>query len=426
MQKTIKQFPQGTITLPPSKSVAHRAVICAGLADGQSVLRNITRSNDIDATVACMRALGAVCDADGDVMRITGGLTAANRPLDCGESGSTLRFLIPIAVLLDSEISLTGHGRLMQRPLTPFLNALGKGGAEILQDGQILRVKGPIKSGRYELPGDISSQYVSGLLFALPLLGGDSEIVLTSPLESASYVDLTIDAMAQFGVAVEHTEYSRFTVRGGQRYTAANMAIEADYSQAAFFLIASMLGCECSCAGLEKASKQGDRRILDILQNSGGEVVTHVDGSISIKAERLIAQTVDVSDIPDLVPPLAALFALCDGESRIINAGRLRHKESDRLSAVASELNALGAGIIEESDALIIRGRKRLRGGIVNSHNDHRIAMMAAVAAIGCDGAVTVAGSECVAKSYPRFLQDFEKKERFSSVCRCGIDPQSC
>jgi len=406
--KSITRFPHGTIALPPSKSVAHRAVICAGLAQGESVLRNIAQSNDIAATVNCMRALGAVCDIKGDTMQVTGGLISNGTTLDCGESGSTLRFLIPVAAVWGKEISFTGQGRLMQRPLTPFLDALSIGGAEILQLEQKLNVKGPIKAGQYALPGDISSQYVSGLLFALPLLDGNSEIVLTSKLESASYVDLTIDTMLRFGVEVEHTDYSRFTVRGGQRYVPSDMSIEADYSQAAFFLIASMLGCDCSCAGLDNVSKQGDRRILDILQKSGGEIAANADGSISIKAEKLLAQTVDVSDIPDLVPPLAALFALCDGESRIINAGRLRHKESDRLSTVASELNVLGADITEEMDALIIRGKRRLIGGNVDSHNDHRIAMMAAVAAIGCENTVTVTGSECVAKSYPRFWQDFE------------------
>jgi 3-phosphoshikimate 1-carboxyvinyltransferase len=338
--------------------------------------------------------------------------------LDCGESGSTLRFLIPVAALLPGGALFTGHGRLMERPLGPYASALGEHGAAIAADAAGvggISVRGGLKAGAFRLPGDVSSQFVSGLLLALPLLGGDSEIAMESPLQSAGYVDLTIDALAGFGVGIERDGYARFFVRGGQRYRPQRACeVEADFSQAAYYLVAGALGCECECAGLPMASKQGDRAIVQILERSGATVERTPNGGLAARAPkgRLLPQTVDASGIPDLVPPLAALFSFCDGQSRIANAGRLRHKESDRLASVASELRALGASISQEGDSLLISGARSLKGGRAKSWGDHRIAMMAAVAAIGCEGAVTLSGGECVAKSYPGFWEDFGRAPR--------------
>ncbi|MDR3120088.1 MAG: 3-phosphoshikimate 1-carboxyvinyltransferase, partial [Clostridiales bacterium] len=332
---------------------------------------------------------------------------------DCGESGSTLRFLIPIAALFSRESLFTGHGRLMERPLTPYLDALQKRGAAIVASGGKLCVRGPITSGAYALPGDISSQYISGLLFALPLLSGDSVIELTTALESASYVELTIDVMRRFGVSVERSSsHGTFSIRGGQRYAPCRFTVESDFSQAAFFLVAGALGRPCECIGLPRGSKQGDRAIVELIRRSGARVSESPDGGLTASpppSGRLLPQEIDVGDIPDLVPPLAALLSFCEGKSRIYNAGRLRHKESDRLASVAAELSALGARVEQGEDSLTFTGVPSLRGGRVKGCNDHRIAMMLAVAAIRSAAPVFLSGSECVAKSYPGFWADFER-----------------
>jgi len=408
--KEIKLFPKGVIHIPPSKSVAHRAVICAALANGQSRIENIAFSEDIRATIDCMSNLGAEIVSHEDALDIRGGpLSARTDTLDCGESGSALRFLIPIAGLLDRPISFTGRGRLMERPVGPYTDALQKNGAALTSQNGLLTVRGPLKAGTFALPGDVSSQFVTGLLLALPLLNEESRIVLTSPLQSAPYVDITIDVMKSFGVEIINEDYKQFIIPKGQRYTAQHFRVEGDYSQAAFFLAAAALGCGCQCAGLSPSSRQGDKRILDILGECGAKVSVSSDGNISVKADKLTAVTVDVSDIPDLVPALAVLFTFCEGTSRIVNAGRLRLKECDRLTAVASELNALGANIEEAPDSLTIHGVASLKGGKVKDWNDHRIPMAMAAAAVRSSAPVFIEGYNCVAKSYPNFWNDFEK-----------------
>ena len=288
----------------------------------------------------------------------------------------------------------------------PYINELGKHGVKMELKDEVLTVSGKLASGVYELPGDVSSQFVSGLLLALPLLDGDSEIKLTTKLESASYVGLTTDCMASFGVNVQETE-SGFIVKGGRNYRPQKYFIEADYSQAAFFLVANMLGGNYVCEGLREESLQGDKKILEIVSACGARLVKS-NGGIMTLGERHKAMTVDATDIPDLVPPLAALFSLCDGTSQIVGAKRLRLKESDRLASVASELNKLGADIIENEDSLTIHGVRKLKGGHVTSPNDHRIAMMCAVASLRCETPVYLTGWGDVAKSYPKFWEDFE------------------
>jgi 3-phosphoshikimate 1-carboxyvinyltransferase len=252
----------------------------------------------------------------------------------------------------------------------------------------------------------VSSQFVSGLLLALPLLDGDSELRLTTPLESRRYVDMTIDVMRRFGVRVESGD-SLYTISGGQRYRSTSYRVEADYSQAAFFLAASALGRDVEVSGLAPDSLQGDSAILRVLREMGAEILWR-DGTISVRAGRLCAVTVDAREIPDLVPPIAALCCFCEGASRVVNAGRLRLKESDRLQALSTELRKLGADIEESEESLSIRGAERLRGGVVDAWGDHRIAMSMAVAAIRCDGPVSLSGWRSVNKSYPGFWLDFE------------------
>ncbi len=406
-------LPNGQITIPPSKSASHRALICAALATGKSRIDNIKHSEDIVATLACAKALGVHFTQETGAVLFNG-----NGPdpkddavLDCGESGSTLRFMIPIALLFDKELHLTGHGRLMQRPLKAYKEALEENGAEIEQNDDEIIVKGPIRPGTYSFSGSVSSQYVTGLLFALPLLDGDSKIVLTSPLESKGYVDMTIDMLNQFGIVIKNENYERFIINGNQTYKANDHTVEGDYSAVAFFLAAGALGCDVKCYGLKRDSLQGDKAFLDILKKCGVDI-TQKDGTIQALPSKIQAITVDVKDIPDLVPPLTALLCFAEGESKIINAGRLRLKESDRLHALATEFNNLGAKIVEGEDCLTIQGVKTLTGGVSDAHNDHRIAMAIAVASIKSTGKIELHGASSVNKSYPAFWDDFCKIER--------------
>lgn len=389
---------KGTVTPPPSKSQAHRLIIAAALSDGFCKLSNVDLSEDIQATLRCMRTLDADASADGTIIRgadlVDGHEEPAPEVMDCGESGSTLRFLIPVALALKGGGKFTGHGRLMERPQEPYFALFREKGIFYEQKDGVLTVEGKLTAGVYTLPGNVSSQFITGLLYALPLLEGDSRIELTTDLESRGYVDMTLDALKRFGVKAEYDGKRTFHVPGNQYYQHQNLAIEADWSNAAFWYGAKFLGCPVEIGGLDQASVQGDRAIAGFYEQMG-------------RAGRL---ELDVSQCPDLVPPLAAMAALRAGETTaIVNAGRLRIKESDRLATVTEVLNALGAQVEEHEDHLVIHGREKLAGGVtVFGHNDHRIAMMAAIAAIRCEKPVTIIGAECVKKSYPRFWEDYE------------------
>ena len=389
---------KGTVTPPPSKSQAHRLIIAAALSDGFCKLSNVDLSEDIQATLRCMRTLDADASADGTIIRgadlVDGHEEPAPEVMDCGESGSTLRFLIPVALALKGGGKFTGHGRLMERPQEPYFALFREKGIFYEQKDGVLTVEGKLTAGVYTLPGNVSSQFITGLLYALPLLEGDSRIELTTDLESRGYVDMTLDALKRFGVTAEYDGKRTFHVPGNQYYQHQNLAIEADWSNAAFWYGAKFLGCPVEIGGLDQASVQGDRAIAGFYEQMG-------------RAGRL---ELDVSQCPDLVPPLAAMAALRAGETTaIVNAGRLRIKESDRLATVTEVLNALGARVEEHEDHLVIHGREKLAGGVtVSGHNDHRIAMMAAIAAIRCEKPVTITGAECVKKSYPRFWEDYE------------------
>ena len=383
----------GAVTPPPSKSQAHRAVIGAALANGKSKVYPLNSSEDIEATLACMEAMGCTYD------RGTGEITGIQTPphelpqLNCGESGSTLRFLIPVALALCGGGRFYGRGRLMARPQGPYFRLFDEKKITYRQGGDELEVQGTLLAGTYRLPGDVSSQFVTGLLFALPLIQGDSEIILESELQSKDYVEMTLKTLQAFGIRIERTGMERFVIPGGQTYHPATIQVEADYSQAAFFAVAKALGSELTIDGLNPDSAQGDRvifPILDVLSGPGN-------------------QSVDVGQCPDLVPAISLFAALREGEiTRIENALRLRDKESDRLRAVTDALNCLGAKIEEGPDYLQIYGVNALKGGSADSQNDHRIAMMLAIAATRAQGPVTVLDAQSVRKSYPDFWQVYE------------------
>ena len=373
---------EGAVTPPSSKSQAHRAVLALMLARGEGCLSNLSVSQDIHATQDCAAALKSGRPAGEDGLPL----------LNCGESGSTLRFLIPVALALRGGGHFTGRGRLMERPQGPYLQLFREKGIGWERKGAWLTVSGRLEPGVYALPGDVSSQFITGLLYALPLLPGESRIVLTTPLESRGYVDMTLEMLRQFGVAVEERE-DGFLVPGRQTYQARALTLEADWSQAAFWYAANFLGSNVTIEGLNPRSVQGDRAVA----------------AFYWKLARPGDVELDVSQYPDLVPPLAAMAAVRRGTARLTNAARLRMKESDRLASVTAALAALGAEVAEGEDSLTIRGLEHLAGGgVVDSQNDHRIAMMAAVAAVACEKPVILEGAECVAKSYPEFWDHYQ------------------
>lgn len=417
----IKGWPDGPVTPPPSKSISHRAMICAALSEGISRISPIDlRGEDVAATASCLSTLGASLKMVEGALEIQGGTSILQSrfthsepvTLDCGESGSTLRFMIPLLLLLGRPAVFQGHGKLMTRPMAPYLKVLEEKGATFQAEGNTLAVQGSLVSSVYRLPGDISSQYLSGLLLSLPIAEGDSEIQLTTSLESESYVDMTISVMAEFGVYVEKCVDGRYRIPGNQVYQAKDYAVETDHSAAAFFLAAGALGCNTGCHGLQRDSLQGDRAMASIIEACGGEVLWSDSLGLHARADRIRPTTVNIKDFPDLAPPIAALLCFADGESRITGAARLRMKESDRLHALATQLSAIGADIREEEDQLVIRGVKELHGGVVDPQNDHRIAMAAAVASIRSKGAVTILDPDCVNKSYPDFWKDFCRQGR--------------
>ncbi|MBQ5970741.1 MAG: 3-phosphoshikimate 1-carboxyvinyltransferase [Clostridia bacterium] len=390
-----------TVDAIASKSAAHRMLICAALADGPSVLSLNATSEDIHATLRCLCALGATITADGDCLTVT---PPAQYPeeadFDCGESGSTLRFLVPIAAALGIKASFTGRGRLPQRPMQPLLDALRSHGVAVA-DGVPLRISGKLRPGVFTVPGNISSQFITGLLLALPLCGGESLLRVQGSLESRPYVDLTMQALSRFGVMIPEKANS-FDIPAA-RYRHGNFIVEGDWSNAAFWLCAGV-----AVRGLDMTSVQGDRRVLDCLR-AFGATVDAADGAVRADCGGLHGCEINAADIPDLVPVLAVLAAAATGRTRIVGAARLRLKESDRIAATAAMLTALGGTVQETDDGLLIDGRPTLAGGTVDGAGDHRIVMAAAVAAQRCAGPVTICGAEAVNKSYPSFFTDYQK-----------------
>lgn len=400
--------PSGVVTAPPSKSDVHRAIICAALSKGKCKISPVALSNDIKATIGCIEALGAKAFVEGDELTVDGTefLTQGSALLNCGESGSTLRFFIPIAALGGVNAEFVGSGRLPQRPIGIFTDILPQKGVKCdTQGGLPLKISGQLQSGRFEAPGNVSSQFITGLLLALPLLDGDSEIVLTSPLESVGYINMTIKTMAKFGVEVQPTE-SGWHIRGNQAYTPHSYKTDGDWSQAAFFLVSGAINGEITVENLSSDSAQGDRQIAELLQKFGAEV-TKAKTSVTVKARPMHAITIDASQIPDLVPVLAVCASFAQGTTKIINAQRLRIKESDRLKTTAALLNSLGGNVKELENGLEITGASALSGGNADGCNDHRIVMSAAVCAAGLDGEIVCSDALSINKSYPEFFDDY-------------------
>ena len=399
----------GTVTAPSSKSMAHRLLICAALGDAPVSLALNTTSDDILATARCLSALGARIEKRDYGMEIE---PIAHTPtglcrLDCGESGSTLRFLLPVVGALGAKSEILMRGRLPLRPLSPLDEVLKSHGMELSRQGDKLLCSGQLRPGAYSIPGDVSSQYISGLLMALPRLGGDSRLTVTGRIESADYIRMTMSVLSMAGAGITERE-SIYDIPGGRALRLPRRCIvEGDYSGAAFMLCAGALSDGgVTVRGLDSASVQGDSAVLELLSRFGARLDYSAEG-VTVRKSPLRAIDIDASQIPDLVPILSVVASVAEGETHIRGAARLRLKESDRIESTAAMLTALGGRVKTLEDGLIIQGGP-LRGGFVRAENDHRIAMAAGIAACVCEDPVTVDEPGCVSKSYPAFWTERE------------------
>ena len=425
----------GRVDAPPSKSMAHRALICAALAKGESRVLNLSASQDITATLAAMRLLGAsAADMDAPecrrgaaaayahwsgertvsgpgslILKGTGGLPFApvSGPVDCCESGSTLRFLIPLFSLTDAPVRFTGRGRLMERPQGVYARMFAERGLGFAQDADGITVRGALSAGEYTLAGNISSQFISGLLFALPLLGGTSTLHLIPPVESRSYIDMTRAVQHAFGVESRWLDENTLEIPGGQHYLPCDYTVEGDYSQAAFPAVLGAVTGGVAITGLSEETLQGDAAILEILRRCGARFTRTGQGVVFEKAP-LHGTDIDLADCPDLGPVLMVLGLLCEGTTVIRNAERLRIKESDRIQAMETELRACGGQLESEGGTITIHG---CAGALhaperpLSGHNDHRVVMSLAVLALAAGLALPISGAEAIAKSWPDFLE---------------------
>lgn len=410
MELTVLPGPlQGTVAAVPSKSAAHRLLILAAMADRPTgiALRG-DLGDDLERTISCLQAMGAGVERSGESVRVTPPAAALPSPrLHCGESGSTLRFLLPVAAALCGGGHFSGSGRLPERPLGELLAALERGGITFSGERLPFTMSGRLRAGEYRLPGDVSSQYVSGLLLALPALPGESAIRLSGRLESSAYVEMTREALRSFSL-VAHPTATGFTVPGAQRcLSPGEVRVEGDWSNAAFFLAAGALGGPVTVTGLEPASRQGDRAVAPLLERFGARVRVTGRG-ITVSRGELRGVDLDLRQIPDLLPALAVVAAAASGTTRFSGGARLRFKESDRIASTAAMIGALGGRAAALPDGLVVHGGA-LGGGTVDSFGDHRIAMAAAVAAAGAAGAVTVVRAGAVSKSYPAFFADHQR-----------------
>lgn len=421
--KKVVIFPRllnGRVTVPPSKSVAHRAIICAALAKGRSVIKNISFSQDILATIDAVKALGAQVSVEGSVA-VVDGTHMFNVPfarINCRESGSTLRFMLAVAAAGGVKSTFNGEGRLPQRTIKEILSVFRNHSVQTsVDDGLPVTLNGKLTAGKYEISGNVSSQFITGLMFALPLCDGDSEIRLTTELESKGYIDITINALRNFGVEVEETEYG-WKVKGNQRYLPCDYTVEGDWSQAAFFMGASVLGASVDILGLSSASVQGDKAGLDIFKRFGADISWQGDVLVCRPGEKK-AISLNASQIPDLVPIISAVAACCDGKTVITGAQRLRIKESNRLKSMVDGLCSLGIDAKETDDGTQVVGGK-VGGGKVKGCNDHRIVMSFAVLAQAATGAVEIDDAQSINKSYPNFFEDYNSLGGKADVINLG------
>lgn len=407
---------RGSVSAITSKSDAHRALICASLADEETVIKIDNTSKDIDATISCIEQMGGKVTKDKNFYTVSPITRNEISPiLDCCESGSTLRFLFPVANLVCENPTFTGKGRLPERPLSPLREEMSVHGIDIIGDMLPITTKGRLSGGTYKLAGNVSSQFISGLLFALPLCENDSKIVLTTPLESVGYVNMTISTLKLFGIEIG-TGKDEYIIKGNQKYISPKQLIaEGDWSNAAFWLCSGAIGDEITVNNLNFSSYQGDMQILSVLELFGAKVIKG-ENSITVKKDRLSAITLDCTDIPDLVPIISAVASVSQGKTILTGVSRLKIKESDRLSAICDILTKLGADIFATDDSLVINGKKSLRGGKVDGYNDHRIVMTAAISATACKETVTITGAEATQKSYPDFFEHYKQLGGVSDV----------
>ena len=396
----------GEVTPPPSKSILHRYIIASSLAKGISKIENISYSDDIIATIEAMKKLGAKIEKNNNYLLIDGSKTFDkeylnnNAEIDCNESGSTLRFLFPLSIVKKNKISFKGKGKLFKRPLNPYFENFDKYKIKYsyINENEIL-LDGELKSGEYEIDGNISSQFITGLLFSLPLSNENSKIIIRGKLESSSYIDITVDCLNKFGIKIINNSYQEFIIEGNQTYKSGDYEVEADYSQVAFFLVANSIGSNIKINGLNTNSLQGDKKIVDFISQINNWN----------KNEKLMLYG---SETPDIIPILSLKACTSKKEIEIINIARLRIKESDRLNATVQELSKLGFDLIEKEDSILINSRKNFiynNKEIVSlsSHSDHRIAMTIAIASTCYNGEIILDNLDCVKKSYPNFWDVF-------------------
>ncbi len=394
-----------------SKSEAHRALICAALSGSETKLICTDTNADIDATASCLCALGASITRTGDGFTVSP-INRLNKAqaLDCNESGSTLRFLLPLACALGADCSFLMRGRLSSRPLSPLYELLDDSGISLSPQGKSpLSTGGELACGEYHLAANVSSQYISGMLFALSILEGESMLCLDGSIESAPYIEMTVETLKKFGASIKFDGNSNtYYIKGKEKLTSpGTVHIGGDWSNAAFFLCAGAIGKNAvTLTGIDKNSTQGDRAVLNILAEMGADIREN-DGEITVSPSQLHGVSIDAANIPDLVPILATVASVAHGETTVYNASRLRLKESDRIESVCSFLSALGADISPTDDGMIIHGKNALSGGSADSFNDHRIAMSAAIASLVCENEVKISRFEAINKSYPSFLDGF-------------------
>lgn len=393
----------GIVTAPPSKSMTQRAIAAAILAPGESTIINPSDCDDSVAAINIASALGAEIKAETGKLMIKATGVIRDHQLNCGESGLASRMFSPIAALNDAEIIVTGTGSLVKRPMTIIEDALVQLGVSCkTTKGYIpVKIRGPLRGGKCEIDGSLSSQLLTGLLMALPVAENDSVIIVNN-LKSRPYIDMTLQVLERFGIHVERSDYSRFNISGGQIYLPQQFEVEGDWSGGAFLLVAGAINGDVTVEGLRPDSRQSDKAILSVLDSAGART-TIKENSISVKRSALKPFFFDATESPDLFPPLVSLAAYCNGISTIKGVSRLIHKESNRAAALMNEFGKLNIKIETDGDNMMVTGG-RVTGGEISSHGDHRIAMAAAVAALNASGKITIRDSHCVAKSYPSFF----------------------
>lgn len=409
MERSVEpSFISGQVTAPPSKSMTQRIIAGTMLADGQSLILNPSYCDDSLAAMSIAVSLGARVEPEADRMKITGCRELREKKLNCGESGLAIRMFSPVAALFDEDIVMTGAGSLKKRPMHMIGDALSQLGVECKStDGFLpLTIRGPLRGGNCEIDGSISSQLLTGLLMSLPLAENNSEIRVLN-LKSKPYIDMTLGVLRNFGITVSNDNYEMFSVPGRQKYLPGSYEVEGDWSGGAFLLVAGAINGNLKVTGLRTDSFQSDMAVLHALGKAGAEIKIS-GGLIEITRSKLKAFEFDATESPDLFPPLVALAAYCEGVTRLKGASRLIHKESDRALALSEEFGKMNIKVEVKEDYLIVTGGK-VSGARVSSHDDHRIAMAAAAAALGASDTVYIKDSHCIAKSYPGFFDDLRK-----------------